>query len=638
MSNQIQMVQATKLVVAPENVRKSNPLVGQEQLKASLMAEGVLQNLIVYENGKGKFAVVGGERRRKAIMSLMAEKKLPKTYEVPCLVCLRDEAIGISLAENDVREQMHPADAFEAYAALIDQGKSIDDISARFGVSPLAVKRSLKLARVSPAIIADYREEKINLEAIMAFAVSDDHEEQEAAYKTLEDTNKEVSRTNILRLLTNDKMALPCAEMNFVGEEAYLHHGGTISKDLFSNKGEGYANESSLLERLVIEKLTADFVPNLLEQGWKWIVPSAQFSWHMASDFSKIRTKLREYTNEEEQHMATLQKRLDEIFEVHGEDGPEDGPDVLEYESIVDQMEVLDEAQQCFVPEEVKVAGGWVHLDVNGNPKFSLGYVKREDIKSLDQIRKARVSPEKEINHEDGYVESYDEIDHEKNGVEPDYLPESIMPSLRAVKTVAIQLEIIKNPKFAMKTLVHSLVSSIFYREPICLTVKPVETHIPAIDETHCPDDKELVEMKGRWNLRLPSDLSCLWDYIMAMDEDLLFELNALCVALIVNATHGKHDQYSKKPISSDMSRYEHANRIARGMNMDMCRYWQPTAENFFGKLSKAQIVRVVSDSLGENKAKSLENMKKPDMAKAAEDMMKGRGWLPDALITDIAA
>jgi ParB family chromosome partitioning protein len=66
-----------------------------------------------------------------------------------------------------------------AYPNLMDAGLSPDEIAPRFGVSPLPVKRYLKLTNVSPRIFALYTEDKINFEQISALALTDDHELQE---------------------------------------------------------------------------------------------------------------------------------------------------------------------------------------------------------------------------------------------------------------------------------------------------------------------------------------------------------------------------------------------------------------------------------------------------------------------------
>ena len=85
----------------------------------------------------------------------------------------------ISLAENRVRENMHPADQFEAFCQLIDKGAPIEDVAARFSLAESVVKQRLKPARVSPAILKAYRDEEITLEDVMAFTITDDHDAQE---------------------------------------------------------------------------------------------------------------------------------------------------------------------------------------------------------------------------------------------------------------------------------------------------------------------------------------------------------------------------------------------------------------------------------------------------------------------------
>ena len=49
------------------------------------------------------------------------------------------------------RRRRRPRDEFDAFKALIDQGKGIEDVAARFGVSVLTVQRRLKLATLSPS-------------------------------------------------------------------------------------------------------------------------------------------------------------------------------------------------------------------------------------------------------------------------------------------------------------------------------------------------------------------------------------------------------------------------------------------------------------------------------------------------------
>lgn len=55
---------------------------------------------------------------------------------MPCLLAADASSRTASLIENVQREAMHPSDQFEAFAAQIAEGCSIEDITADFSVSP----------------------------------------------------------------------------------------------------------------------------------------------------------------------------------------------------------------------------------------------------------------------------------------------------------------------------------------------------------------------------------------------------------------------------------------------------------------------------------------------------------------------
>jgi ParB family chromosome partitioning protein len=125
-----------------------------EDLAASILAHGLLQNLTVtaeikHDTPTGKFEVVAGGRRLAALQKLAKQNKIPKTFAVPCLPVAPATAPEVSLAENTIRQAMHPADQFTAFRSLIDQGMTVEDVAARFGVSATTVRERLKLANVA---------------------------------------------------------------------------------------------------------------------------------------------------------------------------------------------------------------------------------------------------------------------------------------------------------------------------------------------------------------------------------------------------------------------------------------------------------------------------------------------------------
>lgn len=146
------LVPLSRLVSRPtgRNVRKT-PRMSIPELAASIQRVGLLQNLIVTATADGEhYEVVAGGRRLAALKLLAKKHRISKEWEVPCLLVADGTARTASLTENVQREAMHPADQFEAFAALAAEGRPIEDIAADFSVTPLVVQRRLKLANVSP--------------------------------------------------------------------------------------------------------------------------------------------------------------------------------------------------------------------------------------------------------------------------------------------------------------------------------------------------------------------------------------------------------------------------------------------------------------------------------------------------------
>lgn len=147
------LVPLSWLVLRPtgRNVRKIVPQMSVSELATSIQRVGLLQNLIVIASADGEQYELAAGGRRLAALKLPAKKhRISKEWEVPCLLVADGAARTASLTENVQREAMHPADQFEAFAALVAEDRSIEDIAADFSVTPLVVQRRLKLANVSP--------------------------------------------------------------------------------------------------------------------------------------------------------------------------------------------------------------------------------------------------------------------------------------------------------------------------------------------------------------------------------------------------------------------------------------------------------------------------------------------------------
>jgi len=118
------LVPLSQLVSRPSgrNVRK-HASQSIDALAASIARVGLLQNLTVILAKDGEYyEVVAGGRRLAALKLLAKKRRIPKTLEIPCLLVADATARTASLTENVQRETMHPADQFEAFAALMAEG------------------------------------------------------------------------------------------------------------------------------------------------------------------------------------------------------------------------------------------------------------------------------------------------------------------------------------------------------------------------------------------------------------------------------------------------------------------------------------------------------------------------------------
>ena len=116
-----------KLKKSPKNARKTpHSEAAIEAYAASIAAKGILQNLVVEPELDAEGAATGfyfvtiGEGRRLAQLLRVKRKEIKKTEPIRCIVDTANDPHEISLDENVTRENMHPADQFEAFKKLAE--------------------------------------------------------------------------------------------------------------------------------------------------------------------------------------------------------------------------------------------------------------------------------------------------------------------------------------------------------------------------------------------------------------------------------------------------------------------------------------------------------------------------------------
>ncbi len=207
------------------------------ELAASIQRRPAANLIVTATADDEPYEVVVGGRRLAALKLLAKKHRISKEWK--CLACWWPMAPPARPASpRTCSEAMHPADQFEAFAALVAEGRPIEDIAADFSVTPLVVQRRLKLANVSPRLMADYRADAVTLDQLMALAITDDHAAQETAFYDAPTWQRHPSQLRD-RLTEREIDAYRHPLVRFVGLDAYEAAGGGIRRDLFADDDAG---------------------------------------------------------------------------------------------------------------------------------------------------------------------------------------------------------------------------------------------------------------------------------------------------------------------------------------------------------------------------------------------------------------
>ena len=578
-----------RLVAWNGNVRKTAGAdTALAELAASISAHGLLQSLVVRKGKKDTYAVVAGGRRLAALQSLAESGRIAKDYPVPCHVIADDaDATEISLVENSVREDMHPADEFEAFRDLIDRGMAAADVAARFGVTETVVIKRMKLARVSPVIVKAYREDEISLECLMAFAVTDDHKRQETLWETGPDWLR-TSPRSIREHLTELEIDASDRRVRFVTLEAYEQAGGAVRRDLFSHGDDGiFIDNVDLLNQLVTAKLE-QVTDALRSEGWKWVEVLHERGY-------ETRSKLRRLDSTEGPLPAELQAEYEqlsaELKKLEARKKPSEA-DADRISEIEDRIHELDyERPEVFTPEQIAVAGVFLEIEHDGSLDITRGYVRPEDAKAIQPDAK-----------------------NGKPKAAKAELSQSLAAELLAHREAAIAALLMDNPRVSLAAIVHSLGMRLFYGNPLGRSLDIDITGPRYPQNFRQPGNSSGIDAiessRAAWKKKLPGKQAEFWQWCLDADQKTLLSLLAFFAALSGN----------------------HTDALRAELGLDMKTWFTPTAANFFSRIGKDDIIEAVKEATGKPLAPATEKLKKSELALFAERAVKGTGWLPKLL------
>ena len=642
-----------KLVLGQSNVRRVKAGVSIEQLAESIAQRTLLQGLSVRAvvdadgNETGMFEVPAGGRRYRALELLVKQKRMSKTQAVPCVVREGGIAEDDSVAENDERVGLHPLDQFRAFQTLRDLGMSEEDIAARHFVNPAIVKQRLRLASVSPKLHEVYAEDGMTLEQLMAFSVTADHARQEQVWENVSRSGYD-EPYQIRRLLTENTVRGSDPRAQFVGLDAYQSAGGGVLRDLFEHDDGGWLQDVVLLDRLVTEKLKAE-AETIAAEGWKWISVAVDFPYGHTQGLRQIEGKPVDLSPEEQATIDALNAEQAKL-EVDYRDADE-LPDEVDQRlgEIESALAAFEDRPMLYEPAEIARAGVFISIDSEGRLAVDRGYVRPEDeVPATDpdvgqgadasSTEGLEVGPSVQRTVIAVAGGAADAEEDDEDATKP--LPDRLIIELTAHRTLTLRDALAGNPAVAFQAVLHNFVLTAFYRfasSGSCLEISLRTPNFPA----QAPGLRESVSAKAVearhevWKARLPKSENDLWDALTALDGGAQASLFAHCASFAVNAVHEPANRYNQGRVSAHgvRTRLNQADVLARAVGLDMVQAgWRPTVDNYLGRVTKPRILDAVRQAKGESSAQLIDHLKKADMAKEAERLLDGSGWLPEPL------
>ncbi|MBI1254658.1 MAG: ParB/RepB/Spo0J family partition protein [Hyphomonas sp.] len=165
-------IELSKLSISKLNMRHGRKVPDVSDILPSIREKGIRQTLLVRREAGG-YGIVAGRRRFFALQQIA--KETGSDPLVPCAVMTEGDAasaIEASIIENVARLPATEMEQYTAFRKLHDEGRTVEEIAAFFGVTEPNVRRVLALAALSAPIRKLYADEDIDRETVRALTLA----------------------------------------------------------------------------------------------------------------------------------------------------------------------------------------------------------------------------------------------------------------------------------------------------------------------------------------------------------------------------------------------------------------------------------------------------------------------------------
>ena len=163
-----------KIKPNPNQPRKNFDSEALNELAVSIKVHGIVQPIVVNDNGDGTYMIIAGERRWRAanICGLKTVPAVVRNYT--------DKQVKeISIIENLQREDLNPVEAAKAIKELMDEYNLTQEVVAdRIGKSRSSIANTLRLLTLYPDVLKMVEDSKLSAGHARCLVVVEDKNQQ----------------------------------------------------------------------------------------------------------------------------------------------------------------------------------------------------------------------------------------------------------------------------------------------------------------------------------------------------------------------------------------------------------------------------------------------------------------------------
>lgn len=173
--SRVQQIPVADIEPNPFQPRMNLDEAGIEELKRSIQEKGVIQPIVVRRLEGGRYQIVIGERRWRAVKEAGMETIPAIVRDVSSV----EEMIELALVENIQREDLNPIDEANAYKVLMEEcNLTQEEVAKRVGKDRSTIANLLRLLKLPDEVQERILDGELSMGHARALLSLDDPEEQ----------------------------------------------------------------------------------------------------------------------------------------------------------------------------------------------------------------------------------------------------------------------------------------------------------------------------------------------------------------------------------------------------------------------------------------------------------------------------